>query len=384
MHTSCSWAKIGQMSGGKSIDPCCVSETFISPRQKSKLGAQQRPIGQGCLAWFVHLQFAPKKVSLPGWTLFFFWRFISILIPKTSCPERIYVSFSARFWRIFNCNQARWSKHVGWFFGDWCAPMFFLEDGNTWKNVQNMQNRRRSSSKVCLNACWLSMSSVWSLNLAGVRDQVRWCTLLFRYFLFWSIGFRTMAMCKIVCVCDLSVCEPFNLGVQVNPELGTQLCCGGHGCWGPVHLIRATVTGLRSWKVGIQVTETGEISGSPHRTSWNMIRDSCRSTWWLSHVVSKIKKPWQASWTSCGMVASKSCATGGVVHPIMAQHHQEKQIAPGNSTAQVSKYIPKVTLFASWHVFFSECLKNPRIHESPSTCVMLRKFHWLILAASYF
>jgi hypothetical protein len=64
-------------------------------------------------------------------------------------------------------------------------------------------------------------------------------------------------------------------------------------------------------------------------------------------VVSKIKKPWQASWTSCGMVASKSCATGGVVHPIMAQHHQEKQMAPGNSTAQVSKYIPKVTLFAS-------------------------------------
>jgi hypothetical protein len=39
--------------------------------------------------------------------------------------------------------------------------------------------------------------------------------------------------------------------------------------------------------------------------------------------------------------------TGGVVHPIMAQHHQEKQMAPGNSTAQVSKYIPKVTLFAS-------------------------------------
>ena len=56
-------------------------------------------------------------------------------------------------------------------------------------------------------------------------------------------------------------------------------------------IIRATVTGLRSWKVGIQVTETGDISGSPHsphRTSWDMIRDSCRSTWWLSL---KLKNP---------------------------------------------------------------------------------------------
>ena len=112
MQTSCIWTKIGWMSGGKSIDPCCVPEIFISARQKSNLGAQQRPTGQRCSAWFVHLQFAPKKVSLPGWTVFF---------------------FSARFWCIFNCNQARWSKHVGWFFWDWCAPMFFLEDGNTWK-----------------------------------------------------------------------------------------------------------------------------------------------------------------------------------------------------------------------------------------------------------
>ena len=134
MQTSCIWTKIGWMSGGKSIDPCCVPEIFISARQKSNLGAQQRPTGQRCSAWFVHLQFAPKKVSLPGWTFIFFLRFISILIPKTRCPERIYgFFFSARFWCIFNCNQARWSKHVGWFFWDWCAPMFFLEDGNTWK-----------------------------------------------------------------------------------------------------------------------------------------------------------------------------------------------------------------------------------------------------------
>jgi hypothetical protein len=130
---------------------------------------------------------------------------------------------------------------VGWFFlGLMCAHVF----PRRWKhveNVQNMQNRRRLSSKVCLNACWLSMSSMWSLNLAGVRDQARWCTLLFIYFLFLSIGFLTMAICKIVCVCDLSVCVNLssshvivmiltsfdlkNLGAQVNPELGTQLCC---------------------------------------------------------------------------------------------------------------------------------------------------------------
>ena len=81
-------------------------------------------------------------------------------------------------------------------------------------------------------------------------------------------------------------------------------------------------------------------------------------------------------------MTSKSCATGGVVHPIMAQHHQEKQIAPGNSTLRGGFEI-RVTV-CKLMFFFSECLKNLRIHESPSTCVMLRKFHWLILATSSF
>ena len=241
MQTSCIWTKIGWMSGGKSIDPCCVPEIFISARQKSNLGAQQRPTGQRCSAWFVHLQFAPKKVSLPGWTFIFFLRFISILIPKTRCPERIYGFFFCQVLVHLQLQSGQMKQTCGVIFlGLMCAHVF----PRRWKhveNVQNMQNRRRLLSKVCLNACWLSMSSMWSLNLAGVRDQARWCTLLFIYFLFLSIGFLTMAICKIVCVCDLSVCVNLssshvivmiltsfdlkNLGAQVNPELGTQLCC---------------------------------------------------------------------------------------------------------------------------------------------------------------
>jgi len=118
MQTSCIWAKIGQMSGGKSIDPCCVSEIFINARQKSNLGAQQRPIEQRCSAWLVHLQFAPK-------TVVFFWRFISILIPKTSCPKRIYVFFSCQVLVHLQLQSGQMKQTCGViFFGTDVRPCF--------------------------------------------------------------------------------------------------------------------------------------------------------------------------------------------------------------------------------------------------------------------
>ena len=397
------------MSGGKSIDPCCVSETFISPRQKSKLGAQQRPIEQRCSAWLVHLQFAPKKHCFFSEVHF---------IPKTSCPERIYVSFSARFWCIFNCNQARWSKHVGWFFGDWCAPMFFVEDGNTWKmcRICRIGGVRHPKSALMRVDFPCQACETWAWQVFGIRRAgAHFCLDTSCFDQLVSLPWQCVKLYVFVtCLCvnlssshfTVMILRYFdlrNLGVQVNPELGTQLCCqswqiamslepwNSAVLWRPRMLRSCTphprhsdwAPKLESWKVGIQVTETGDIWGSPHRISWNMIRDSCRSTWWLSLKLKK--KPGTqvglyVEWWLPRVVRQVVWFTlyNGTTSPRKTNCSRNSTLHAGFEIHPQSDTVCKLTCI------FSECLKNPRIHESPSTCVMLRKFHWLILAISSF
>ena len=92
-------------------------------------GQLDRDVQHGSFTYNSH----PKKFPFQVEHLFFFWGSSQSWFQKHAVLREFTVFFSARFWCIFNCNQARWSKHVGWFFWDWCAPMFFLEDGNTWK-----------------------------------------------------------------------------------------------------------------------------------------------------------------------------------------------------------------------------------------------------------
>ena len=159
-QTSCIGTKIGQMSGKPSA------------RQKSNLGAQQRsgqPDGdvQHISAWFGHLQFAPNKFQDAHWIIALF------------LEVRLNPDFSQLSWEdlcIVFCQvlvhlqlqSGQMKQSCRWFFGDWCSPMFCLQDevgvietcGNMCEIFTIRYNKKHLSSKLCLDACWFSMSSV--------------------------------------------------------------------------------------------------------------------------------------------------------------------------------------------------------------------------------
>ena len=99
---------------------------FLSARHKSNLGAQQRLIGQRCSAWLEKASHSHPKNIPSRLTIAFFGRFISILIPKTSCPKRtsqFFPGFGASSTAIRPGESHMW----GDFWGTDVRPCFFLK-----------------------------------------------------------------------------------------------------------------------------------------------------------------------------------------------------------------------------------------------------------------